>query len=188
VSEETPYVHKIGFEVVPPAPKQGWTGKACPVCAGGGLNDDGVACKACAGTGDEFGDVPPPMTLDQVKYHYFNDPVFNRFVKEAAQELAQTELAQMGMETAYREHHQKTLDQLIKLSKESDQARVVIQELVNNIRSTKTVIQWLLRIEEYIPKSPDGTPAWQILDRTYGNQLEVLTAAEVYLKATDHHE
>jgi DnaJ-class molecular chaperone len=41
---------------------QGWTGRKCPRCKGHGLiydesYDNDRACPACAGTGEEYGDV-----------------------------------------------------------------------------------------------------------------------------------
>lgn len=44
-----------------------WTGKTCPKCDGTGQNDDASRCDACAGTGDEYGEVPamtPPTAPD----------------------------------------------------------------------------------------------------------------------------
>lgn len=41
---------------------QGWTGRPCPRCGGAGAieNGDGllVGCESCAGTGEEYGDLP----------------------------------------------------------------------------------------------------------------------------------
>ena len=36
----------------------GWTGRKCPTCKGHGRNEDETgSCPACAGTGDEYGEL-----------------------------------------------------------------------------------------------------------------------------------
>jgi len=45
------------------------------------------------------------------------------------------------------------------------------------LKSSKSVTEWLLGIHEQIPETPDGTPAWIVLDRMHGAQLFALADA-----------
>jgi hypothetical protein len=52
-------LYPVGATRMPDGRLYGWTGRDCPRCegTGQGKSDDYLTCKACGGTGDEFGPI-----------------------------------------------------------------------------------------------------------------------------------